>query len=256
MLEEARADLLSSSMSFQVVADEIRSGQLAAEKKWGGEVRQLKEQMSTNQKRLFLLEQEKEQLQKTASSAESETKQLRRSVASMAGENAALREQQSRLEAQVRWVGCGGGRLARVARWRYDMLCPLRLISCPSTPPRPRSVWQIAALRDVVAVHLGGGAEAGGSGEGGGALPDARPAVGGSVGPMVSTPTQTESEAEEMARLEMARWQQQLSKMSEWLRTGAQLLDHSPAAPPSLPPSLPAAVPEQASSTEGRWSDS
>ncbi|KAL3895191.1 MAG: hypothetical protein SGPRY_013581, partial [Prymnesium sp.] len=101
MLEEARSDLLSSSMSFQLIADEIRSGHQAAEKKWSGEVRQLKEQMSTNQKRLFLLEQEKEQLQKTVSSAESEATQLRGSIAALADENAALKQQQSNLEAQI-----------------------------------------------------------------------------------------------------------------------------------------------------------
>jgi len=172
MLEEARSDLLSSSMTFQVVADEIRSGQQAAEKKWGGEVRQLKEQMSTNQKRLFLLEQEKEQLQKTVSSAEGETTQLRRSVASLAGENAALKQQQSLLEAQV------------------------------------------AALRDLVSSRLEANAAGGGA--------ERR------VVPMVSTPTQTSSDSDEAARLEMAQWQQQLSKMSEWLRTGARLLEQPP----------------------------
>ena len=50
-LEEARAELLSSSMSFQVVAGEVRAGQAAAQKKWEREVKSLKEQMSTNQKR-------------------------------------------------------------------------------------------------------------------------------------------------------------------------------------------------------------
>ena len=59
-LEEARADLLSSSMSFQVVADEVRGAQAQCNKRWEREVKSLKEQMSTNQKRLFLLEREKE----------------------------------------------------------------------------------------------------------------------------------------------------------------------------------------------------
>lgn len=212
MLEEARADLLSSSMSFQVVADEIRSGQQAAEKKWGGEVRQLKEQMSTNQKRLFLLEQEKEQLLKTASSAEFETTQLRRSVASLAGENTALKENQRRLEAQIE------------------------------------------ALRDVVAAHLGG------SGAGNELNEDSgRDAV-----QMVSVPTQTDAgEADEAARAEVARWQVQLSRMSEWLRTGAQLLEGAPGTPggPPLPERErlldrmgdPAEL--TATPAAGRWSD-
>jgi len=186
MLEEARADLLSSSMSFQVVADEIREGQQAADKKWGAEVRQLKEQMSTNQKRLFLLEQENSSLLKTASSAEFETTQLRRSVASLGSENAALREQQSALEAQV------------------------------------------AALREVVAAHLSGGGGGDGSGGDAGAAASSKEAVR-----MVSTLTQTQHESDEQARAEMAKWQLQLSRMSEWLRTGAQLLE-SPAGAAAL----------------------
>ena len=79
-LEQARAELLSSSMSFQVIADEIREGQQAAAKKWEKEVRLLKEHQSTNQKRLFLLEQEKNQLQQTASASESLTGVLRDQV--------------------------------------------------------------------------------------------------------------------------------------------------------------------------------
>lgn len=47
--------------------------------------------------------------------------------------------------------------------------------------------------------------------------------------PMVSTPTQTDVETDEASRLEIAKWQQQLSKMSEWLRTGAQLLEQPPS---------------------------
>ena len=63
-LEEARADMMSSSYSFQVVADEVRAGQQAAQKRWEREVQSLKEQMSINQKRLFLLEKEKEGIMK------------------------------------------------------------------------------------------------------------------------------------------------------------------------------------------------
>ena len=50
-LEAARADLLSSSSSFQVVADEVREAQEATSKKWDKEMKSLKEQLSTNQKR-------------------------------------------------------------------------------------------------------------------------------------------------------------------------------------------------------------
>ena len=79
-LEQARADMLSSSMTFQVVADEIREGQAAYQKKWEKETRSMKEHLSINQKRLFLLEQEKNQLQQTASASESLTGVLRDQV--------------------------------------------------------------------------------------------------------------------------------------------------------------------------------
>lgn len=63
---------------LQVVADEVRAAQGAAHKKWEREVRSLKEQMSTNQKRLFLLEREKEGLMKSQSASEELTTKLRR----------------------------------------------------------------------------------------------------------------------------------------------------------------------------------
>ena len=100
-LEQARAELLSSSMSFQVIADEIREGQQAAAKKWEKEVRLLKEHQSTNQKRLFLLEQEKEQLQKVVSTADSRTGALEQSVAGLSEENSQLRTRAAALEAQL-----------------------------------------------------------------------------------------------------------------------------------------------------------
>lgn len=66
--------------------------------------------------------------------------------------------------------------------------------------------------------------------------------------PMVSTPTQTEV-SHEAARAEMAHWHEQLSKMSEWLRTGARLLEepshgvhyqaHEQSGNPKLPLGLP-----------------
>ena len=68
----------SCSYSLQVVADEVRAAQGAAHKKWEREVRSLKEQMSTNQKRLFLLEREKEGLMKSQSASEELTTKLRR----------------------------------------------------------------------------------------------------------------------------------------------------------------------------------
>ena len=82
--------MLSSSMTFQVVADEIREGQAAYQKKWEKETRGMREHLSINQKRLFLLEQEKNQLQQTASTSESLTGVLRDRVSGLATENAAL----------------------------------------------------------------------------------------------------------------------------------------------------------------------
>ena len=100
-LEEARADLLSSSMTFQVVADEVRAGQEACAKKWGAEVAALKDQMSTNQKRLFLLEREKEGLQRNVTSSEESCAGLRHQVQGLSEENASLRQRQAELEAQL-----------------------------------------------------------------------------------------------------------------------------------------------------------
>jgi hypothetical protein len=100
-LEAARADLLSSSMSFQVVADEVRATQQACAKKWEREVRSLKEQMSTNQKRLFLLEREKEGLQRTCAVGDEAAGRLRLSVSGLSQENEALRERTRELEEQV-----------------------------------------------------------------------------------------------------------------------------------------------------------
>ena len=72
--------LTLTSLTLQVVADEIREGQAAYQKKWEKETRGMREHLSINQKRLFLLEQEKNQLQQTASASESLTGVLRDQV--------------------------------------------------------------------------------------------------------------------------------------------------------------------------------
>lgn len=100
LLEEARADLLSSTLNFQVLADEIKEGQQAAAKRWEKDVRSLKDQLATNQKRLFLLEQEKETLQRTASSADSMAGRLRRDLAHVSSENLMLKERMGDMESQ------------------------------------------------------------------------------------------------------------------------------------------------------------
>lgn len=196
-IEEARADMISSSMSFQVVADEIRSAQEASAKKWDKEARSLKEQMSTNQKRLFLLEREKEGLQKAATASDELNLRLHKTVEALTHDNTALKERQSDLESQVQ------------------------------------------ALREAVAQHLTpgqvgvaasstSGVDGSSAGGGGSASADneGHPCTVASVG------TQTQSEeaaaqSEALSRLAVEQWQQQLSVMSEWLRTGAELLTTS-----------------------------
>ena len=61
----------------------------------------MKEQMSTNQKRLFLLEREKEGLMKTCAASDELTTKLRASVSGLSVENAALKERQADLESQL-----------------------------------------------------------------------------------------------------------------------------------------------------------
>ena len=203
-LEEARADLLSASLSFQDVADEVRAGQEACSKKWEREVRSMKEQLSTNQKRLFLLEREKESLQKGATATEEAASRLRRSVSGLTEENAALRTRQGELEEQL------------------------------------------GTLREAVATLVDGHAA------GGGGVP-ARPARFGVRSHEVACQAggDAEMEAAEAAnRVAIERWQQQLSAMSDWLRTGAALLQPPVRATPLAPhyPAPTCAPPASASS--------
>jgi len=100
-LEEARSDLLSSSMNFQVVADEVRHAQQTTAKRFEKEVGSLKGQLSTNQKRLFLLEQEKDQLQRSVACQESMVGQLRRDLTHASAENSEMKTQMGELQAQL-----------------------------------------------------------------------------------------------------------------------------------------------------------
>ena len=99
--EEVRADMLSSSMNFQIVADEVRLAQETAEGKWEKAVKGLKEQLSVNQKRLFLLEREKEGLLKTVQTSDEQVVRLRRSVDALGVENDRMRTRQGDLESQI-----------------------------------------------------------------------------------------------------------------------------------------------------------
>lgn len=100
-LEDARSDLLSSSMNFQVVADEVRHAQQTTARRFEKEVGSLKGQLGTNQKRLFLLEQEKDQLQRSVACQESVVGQLRRDLTHASAENSEMKTKMGELEAQL-----------------------------------------------------------------------------------------------------------------------------------------------------------
>eukprot|EP00419_Tripos_fusus_P032553 CAMPEP_0172762552 /NCGR_PEP_ID=MMETSP1074-20121228/173712_1 /TAXON_ID=2916 /ORGANISM="Ceratium fusus, Strain PA161109" /LENGTH=396 /DNA_ID=CAMNT_0013596971 /DNA_START=21 /DNA_END=1208 /DNA_ORIENTATION=- len=100
-LEEARSDLLSSSMNFQVVADEVRHAQQATAKRFEKDVGSLKGQLQTNQKRLFLLEQEKDHLQRSVACQESTVEQLRRDLTHASTENSEMKTKMGELQAQL-----------------------------------------------------------------------------------------------------------------------------------------------------------
>lgn len=88
-LATAKRELLSSCMSFEVMADEIRRAQASA----ASELSRLKDQASSSQKRLFMLELEKEQLQAARAISEGANEALRQRVDLLAAQNRELREQ-------------------------------------------------------------------------------------------------------------------------------------------------------------------
>lgn len=96
-LESARAEMLSSTMSFETLAEEVRRAQATATK----ELQRLKDQQASSQKRLFMLELEKEQLQAARLSSESTSEALRLRVDALSAENAALRGEVGQLMDRV-----------------------------------------------------------------------------------------------------------------------------------------------------------
>ena len=173
-LEAARADVISASLGFQTIADEVRAAQEAAARKWEREVRTLKDLQKTNQKRLFLLEQERNTLRdatsKSAERADAATRELRADVARLAQENADLRSQTAALTEQMAVMeGC------------------LRSFSSRAS-----------------ASSAGPSAQADGE-------------------------TQTDDDIERTPSQSELYWQQQLSAVSDWLKTGAALLRDPPA---------------------------
>ena len=215
-LEEVKADMLSSAMSFQVVADEVRLGQEQCNKRWEREVASLKEQMSTNQKRLFLLEREKEALQKAVSSSDEGTDRLKRTVVELASENASLKERTADLEGQIASLReavashlGGGGNIGESSGGSGGSS------SASARPVQSEAATQTAAADGGAVVH-----------------------------------------AEAMAKLRaMEQFSSQLQAMGDWLRTGAALLDHAPMVPTgpedaAAPP--PATAPEDGDALPAR----
>ena len=228
-LEHARADMLSSSMTFQVVADEIREGQVAYQKRWEKETRGMREHLSINQKRLFLLEQEKNQLQQTASTSESLTGVLRDRVSGLATENAALKERLALVEAQLQ-----------------------------AQAEAMSAVFERLALGGGIGVGGGGSGVGGGGGSGGGSGGGGVGGVGGVGDGVGGVSAETQTEADETTK----HWQQQLIAVSDWLQTGAALLQQpEPAAEPAADSAAtpapaaaadPAAAAAPASAAEGQ----
>lgn len=88
----------------QVVVDEVRAAQEGASRRWETEVRSLKELQGKNQKRLFLLEQERDQLRdklkRASTSSEKSSAQLREAIG---GAPAPRAERRSRARRPALW---------------------------------------------------------------------------------------------------------------------------------------------------------
>jgi len=103
-LERARTDMLSSSMTFQVMADEIHARQAEARAVFDAESRGLKETLASTSKRLFLLEQEKGALARDVAASHKSCATLQRCVDRLHDENAGLRGRMAALEARLEAV--------------------------------------------------------------------------------------------------------------------------------------------------------
>ena len=236
--EEVRSDMLSSSMNFQIVADEVRLAQEAAEGKWEKAVKGLKEQLSVNQKRLFLLEREKEGLLKTVQTSDEQVVRLRRSVDALGVENDRMRTRQGDLESQIvalrELVTSVVGASASTAPTAS---------AASAGPTTPAEVGAVVGADPGGAPCFSGVAAASSSSVGTPPTTASMPAgtaaaSSSSVGtqtaragspPPEGSPTaryQTaraggaESEADRVARLAVEKWQK---AMGEWLRTGAEI---------------------------------
>ena len=100
-LERARTDMLSSSMTFQVMADEIHARQGEDRTKFEKAAASLRSTLASTSKRLFLLEQEKGTLAASAHAANASNAALKRCVERLGEENVGLRSRTAALEARL-----------------------------------------------------------------------------------------------------------------------------------------------------------
>ena len=215
--EEVRSDMLSSSMNFQIVADEVRLAQEAAEGKWEKAVKGLKEQLSVNQKRLFLLEREKEGLLKTVQTSDEQVVRLRRSVDALGVENDRMRTRQGDLESQI-----------VALRELVTSVVGATASTAPTASAASAGPATPAEVGAVMGADPGGAPCASGVAAASSSSVGTQTARAGSP-PPEGSPTaryQTaraggaESEADRVARLAVEKWQK---AMGEWLRTGAEI---------------------------------
>ena len=236
--EEVRSDMLSSSMNFQIVADEVRLAQEAAEGKWEKAVKGLKEQLSVNQKRLFLLEREKEGLLKTVQTSDEQVVRLRRSVDALGVENDRMRTRQGDLESQIvalrelvtSVVGASASTAPTASAASAGPTTPAEVGAVVGADPggAPCASGVVAASSSSVGTPPTTASMPAGTAAASSSSVGTQTARAGSP-PPEGSPTaryQTaraggaESEADRVARLAVEKWQK---AMGEWLRTGAEI---------------------------------
>ena len=236
--EEVRSDMLSSSMNFQIVADEVRLAQEAAEGKWEKAVKGLKEQLSVNQKRLFLLEREKEGLLKTVQTSDEQVVRLRRSVDALGVENDRMRTRQGDLESQIvalrelvtSVVGASASTAPTASAASAGPTTPAEVGAVVGADPggAPCASGVAAASSSSVGTPPTTASMPAGTAAASSSSVGTQTARAGSP-PPEGSPTaryQTaraggaESEADRVARLAVEKWQK---AMGEWLRTGAEI---------------------------------
>lgn len=101
-LDEAKADMMASQMTFQVVVDELRQIQKADSEAVQKELGKIRGQFQQSQKRLFLLEQEKQQMGTKLKSLEADNRKLRQLVSHIAEESEALQTRSQAIETTMR----------------------------------------------------------------------------------------------------------------------------------------------------------